>query len=109
VRGITQLYAELMLLALVLSIGTTVSYIATEVSTTLKNARLPPKISAYRVGSTIVIANWGENPYSVRVVCVDSGVYEELEVWPGTYLHNTTCANVVIAYYDYIVRPERIY
>ncbi|MEM1931668.1 MAG: hypothetical protein QW780_05820 [Sulfolobales archaeon] len=107
-RGITQLYAELMLLALVLSIGAVISHIAIGISTALRNIKLPPKISAYRVGDTVIIANWGEDCYRVRVICVDNGVYDELEVWPGTYLYNTTCADVVIVYYEYTIRPQRI-
>lgn len=57
----------------------------------------------------MVIANWGDCPYSVRVMCVDEGTYEEVEVRPGAYLLNTTCSDVIITYYDYVIRPTRVY
>lgn len=95
-------------MAIVLSIGTTITYVAADLSSSVRNVKLPPKISAYRVGPTVIIANWGDNPYTVRVLCLDSGLYDEVEVWPGTYLHNTTCGDVLILYCEYTIKPTRI-
>jgi len=108
VKGVTQLYAELMLLAVVVSFGGTLIYVAAGIESTLKSAKLPPKISAYRVGDTVIIANWGGNTYRVRVVCLDSETYEEVSVGPGTYLYNTTCSEIAITYGNYVITPTKL-
>lgn len=107
-KGITQLYAELMLLAVVVSIGGTLIYAAAGIESALRSTKLPPKISAYRVGDTVIIANWGDDTYRVRVVCLDNETYEEVDVKSGTYLYNTTCSEVVITYGNYVVNPTKL-
>lgn len=107
-RGITQLYAEMMLLAVVLSLGATLSYVAAGTASALKDIRLPPKVSACRVGDAVVIANWGDRPFLLRVVCADDGTYVEVEAGPGASVLNMTCSDVVVTYYDYVIRPTRV-
>lgn len=107
-RGITQLYAELMLLAVVVSVGGTLIYAAAGIENSLRSTRLPPKISAYRIGNTVIIANWGDTTYRIRVICLDNETYEEVDALPGTYLYNTTCRELAVVYGDYAVNPVEV-
>ncbi len=102
------MYAELMLLAVALGVGVALVHVASGVAGSLRDVEPPPRLSAYRVGSTVIVANWGETPYAVRLVCLDTGEHEEVEVAPGTHLYNTTCSDLALVYRGHVVRPVRV-
>ncbi len=97
-----------MLLAVVLGVGAALVHAASGIAGSLREVEPPPRLSAYRVGGTVILANWGDSTYRVGLLCADTGEYEEVEVAPGARLYNTTCADVVLVYRGHVVKPVRV-
>jgi len=107
-RGVAQLYVELALLAVVLSVGLSVLYVAGSASSSISSSTQVPKLSALQVGEYVVLVNWGGSVLVVRLVCLGGNYSEVLEVPPGAHTYRPPCSEVVVVCGDYVLRVTRV-
>jgi len=107
-RGVAQLYVELALLAVVLSVGLSILYAASSVSTSIGRSPQVPRLSALYVDGYVVLVNWGSRVLVVKLVCLEGSYPEVLEVPPGAHTYRTSCSELAVVCGDYVVRVVRV-
>jgi len=107
-RGVAQLYVELALLAVVLSVGLSILYAASSTSTSIEGSTHVPRLAALYVDGYVVLVNWGSRPLLVRLVCLEDGYSEVVGVPPGAHASRTSCSELAVVYESYVVRVVRV-
>jgi hypothetical protein len=107
-RGVSQLYVELALLAVVLSVGLSILYAASSTSASFEGSTRLPRLSALYVDGYVVLVNWGSGVLEVRLVCLDGNYSEVLEVPPGVRTYRVGCSEVAVVCGDYVARAVRV-
>lgn len=108
IRGVSNLYVELALLAVVLSVGSTLLAIANSISSSATDFSAPPKISAYLVQNRTVVVSWDDRLLRVEFVCPNLGVVSAETVSRGVRIFNYVCDGLTLAVSGYVIRPLRV-
>lgn len=108
IRGVSNLYVELALLAVVLSVGSTLLAIANSISSSATDFSAPPKISAYLVQNRTVVVSWDDRLLRVELVCPNLGVVSAETVSRGVRIFNYVCDGLTLAVSGYVIRPLRV-
>ena len=107
-RGVAQLYVELALLAVVLSVGLSILYAASSTSTSIEGSTHVPRLAALYVDGYVVLVNWGSRPLLVRLVCLEGNYSEVVEVPPGVRTYRFSCSETAVVCGGYVVRVVRV-
>jgi len=107
-RGVAQLYVELALLAVVLSVGLSILYAASSTSTSIEGSTHVPRLAALYVDGYVVLVNWGSRPLLVRLVCLEGNYSEVVEVPPGVRTYRSSCSEPAVVCGGYVVMVVRV-
>lgn len=107
-RGVSSLYAELAMLAVVAGIGATVAGIASSIASSAARVEPPPRVAAYLVYNKTVIASWDDRVLKVALVCPGVGAVYSVEVARGVHVFDWGCEDLMIVTSKYVIKAVRV-